>query len=658
VSTQGNDTWSGKLAQPNQLRTDGPFATISRAQTAIRELKGKGPLSQPVTIYVRGGRYDLSEPIVLTPEDSGTAEYPVSIEAYEGEVPILSGGKSITGWEQVKREGEGELWRARVPGARDGSWYFHELFVNGQRRQRARTPNTGYFNVDGAITPNRPASFKFHEGDIQPAWVTKRDVEIVALLNWAGFRMPIKAVDATAHTVTLAGRRQHWGNEKGARYWVENALEALDAPGEWYLDRQAGWVYYSPMAGEDITRAEVVAPRLEQLVRLRGYDQECREFVENIRFRGLVFAYTDWSYPEPGIWSAWSTPETGYVDMQGAVEIPAAVDGLGVVSCSFQKCRFEHLGGYAVAIERASRDNQIVDNEMTDLGAGGVKVGPIKDHNESDNEMTSGNVISGNHIHHIGKVFPGGVAVWIGQSSGNTVSRNHIHDTFVYAISVGWSWGYMPTAARDNIIELNHIHDVGLHTLSDLGCVYTLGTQPGTVIRKNLCHDVTRYERGYGGWGIYLDEGSSNILVENNIVYRTEDGGFHHHYGQGNIVRNNIFALGQNAQIRRTREERHTSFTFERNIVYWTGGNLLTGRWLNNRFDLDANLYFRTDGQPIQFMDWSLQDWQKRGQDVHSIVADPLFVDPEHGNFSLRPGSPAERIGFRPIDLGQIGPQE
>jgi parallel beta-helix repeat protein len=242
----------------------------------------------------------------------------------------------------------------------------------------------------------------------------------------------------------------------------------------------------------------------------------------------------------------------------------------------------------------------------------------------------------------------------------------------------------MPTAARDNIIELNHIHDVGLHTLSDLACIYTLGVQPGTIIRKNLCHDVTRYERGYGGVGIYLDEGSSNILVENNIVYRTEDGGFNQNYGQGNIVRNNIFALGQKAQIGRGRAEptpgarglkfwngtagRQTSFSFERNIVYWTGGDLFRGRRLNsgsparpqgNRFDrltvsFDSNLYFRTDNQPIQFADWSLQDWQKRGQDVYSIVADPLFVDPENGQFQLKPDSPAAKIGFQPIDLSGI----
>jgi parallel beta-helix repeat protein len=289
---------------------------------------------------------------------------------------------------------------------------------------------------------------------------------------------------------------------------------------------------------------------------------------------------------------------------------------------------------------------------MTDLGAGGVKIGD-PEIPKGAAQTTSGIVVSENYIHNIGIVYPAAVGVWIGQASGNTVTHNEIADTYYTAISLGWTWGYGATAAHHNRIEFNDLHNLGRGLLSDMGCIYSLGIQPGTVERNNLCHDVARYE--YGGWGLYTDEGSSQILLENNIVYRTQDGGFHQHYGRENIVRNNIFALGEEAQLRRTREEAHRSFSFERNIVYWEKGRLLDGAWGNGRFLFDHNLYWQATGQPIEFGKDSMAEWQRRGQDVHSWVADPLFADPAHGDFTLKPGSPAAKIGFQPIDTSRIG---
>jgi parallel beta-helix repeat protein len=184
--------------------------------------------------------------------------------------------------------------------------------------------------------------------------------------------------------------------------------------------------------------------------------------------------------------------------------------------------------------------------------------------------------------------------------------------------------------------------------LSDMGGIYTLGVQPGTVIRGNVFHDINSH--GYGGWGIYLDEGSTNILVEDNIVYRTKTGGFHQHYGRENTIRGNIFAFSREGQIIRTRMEDHLSFTFERNIVYWNEGHLLGGKWSDSdHYRLDHNLYFNAAGGPVEFAGSSFAEWQARGQDQHSIIADPLFRDPSKGDFRLKPGSPALTLGFREI---------
>ncbi|HXX21844.1 MAG TPA: right-handed parallel beta-helix repeat-containing protein [Terriglobia bacterium] len=340
------------------------------------------------------------------------------------------------------------------------------------------------------------------------------------------------------------------------------------------------------------------------------------------------------------------------MDNQAAVEIPAAVELRRARHCRIERCTFVHLGQYAVELHQGSQDDIVLDSEMTDLGAGGVKIGD-REIPKGAVQTTSGIVISENYIHNIGIVYPAAVGVWIGQSSGNTVAHNEIADTYYTAISLGWTWGYGPTAAHDNRIQFNNLHNIGRGLLSDLGCIYSLGVQPGTVERNNLCHDVTRYD--YGGWGIYTDEGSSQILIENNVVYRTQDGGFHQHYGRENVVRNNIFAFGQEAQLRRTREEPHRSFTFERNIVHWKEGKLLDGAWSNGQFQFDHNLYWQAGEPLIRFGKESMAEWQNRGQDVHSLVADPLFADPKHNDFSLKPASPAAKIGFQPIDMSQMG---
>ena len=653
VSTEGNDAWSGRLAQPNAQHSDGPFASLAAARDAIRKRKAQGPLTRPVTVYVRGGTYTLAEPLVFTVADSGTEKTPISYTAYRGETPFLSGGKQITGWKKARR---GELWQAEVPGVREGKWYSHQLFVNGERRQRARTPNAGFFRIDGGMIQEKPARFKFHEGDINPEWAGQ-DAELVLLQAWTVLRMHIADVNASARTVSLSGENAHYVQEKGAHYWIENSFDALDSPGEWYLDRRSGTLYYWPKPGEDMKRAEVIAPVLTELVRFEGDtsgDGRPGGFafafnpVHDIRLQGFTLSYADWSMPA-----------NGYVDVQAGFSLPAAVEASDASSIVVENSVFKHLGQFAVELGKACRGNRIVGNEMADLGAGGVKIGEPKDPNNYD-EVTSGNIVSDNRIHDVGVVDAGADAVWIGESSGNTIAHNEISNVYHSGIAVGWTWGYLPTAAHSNVVEFNHIHDIGRGVMGDLGCVYLLGVQPGTVVRNNFCHDVTRSDTSYGGWGIYTDEASSKIVIENNVVFRTQDAGFHQHYGQDNIIRNNIFALGQTSQLRRTDEEAGHSFDFEHNIVMWESGTLLDEEWKDNNFRFDNNVYFYAGSggsSAIRFGDLSFEEWQKRGQDVHSIVADPLFVDLQKGDFSLKPESPALKIGFKPIDLNQVGPR-
>ncbi|MDP2982700.1 MAG: right-handed parallel beta-helix repeat-containing protein [Candidatus Latescibacter sp.] len=638
VSPSGNDSWSGTKAE--MTASDGPFATISRAKEAVCALKAQGKPG-PVTVYLRGGVYELSGPLVFKPEDSGVPGEPILYTAYRGETPIISGGKKIIGFSKS----ENGVWTVTLPEVKTGKWYFRQLFVNGKRCIRARTPNEGFFQADGDITMDDRAKFKYRANEIRAEWAQLKDVEVVALQAWAEFRMLIREVDASSKTVTLSAKCAPSNREKDARYWIENAPEALDAPGEFFLDRNTGVLSYIPRHGEDMARAEAVAPVLDELIRFDG-DLSAPNLVSHIRFRGIAFEYTDWTLPV-----------NGYVDMQAAYDIPATIRGNGAADISIEDCIIRRHGNYGIEFARGCRNVRIVGCEISDMGAGGVKIGePAVRTAEQD--KTFGNTVADCHVHHIGEVYPAACGIIIFQSSKNTIAHNHIHDTYYTGISNGWTWGYGPTNAGFNIIEYNHVHDIGRGMLSDMGGNYNLGVQPGTVIRNNLFHDITSY--GYGGWGIYTDEGSSNILIENNLVYRTKSGGFHQHYGRMNTIRNNIFAFAVLGQIIRTRMEQHLSFTFEHNIVYWTESPLLGSNWKDDRYKMDYNAYWnpKVPADSIRFAEWNFAEWKARGQDVHSLIADPRFVDPQKGNFTLQQDSPAFKLGFKPLDLRTVGPRK
>ncbi|HKD38339.1 MAG TPA: right-handed parallel beta-helix repeat-containing protein, partial [Pirellulales bacterium] len=235
------------------------------------------------------------------------------------------------------------------------------------------------------------------------------------------------------------------------------------------------------------------------------------------------------------------------------------------------------------------------------------------------------------------------------------------HGFWYTGISVGWTWGYGPASAQRNVIEHNDIHHTGIKAdgvapiLSDMGGIYTLGNQEGTIIRGNRFHDIAALK--YGGWGIYFDEGTTHLTAENNLVYRTTHGGFHQHYGRENVVRNNIFAYGRDAQIQRSRVEDHESFRFERNIVLWKQGNLLAGDWHKLNASFDRNTYWRETPGGFKFADRTWDQWRQAGVDANSKIADPKFVNSAAADFRLTAGSAGSLAGFQPFDLSNVGPR-
>jgi len=667
VATNGSDHWSGRLPLPNRKSTDGPFATLPAALEAARaEGTESGGAQQPLAkIFLGSGLYCLWEPLVLKSQDSG-----LQIASYPGAQPVISGGRRIAGWRKATVEGK-KLWVADAPEARHGRWPFRELWINGQRATRARHPNRGYLPI--AELPDKAkqwtqghSRFRYREGDFK-AWNTITNAEVVAMTRWVESRLPVVSVDEQERIVSF-GKRSVFELSPGDLYYAEGAFEFLDEPGEWYLDPASGTVYYMPRAGETLNGIQVVAPVLPQVVRFEGHP-ETGQFVEHVTLRSLTFSHTEWYYPSSVADAtnkvmAWPAPTTqvgGFA--QAAIGVPGAVWAEGARGCVFEDCRFVNLGNYSLELARGCQSNRVTRCLFSDLGGGGVKLGETRIR-RNPNEIARANEVSHCRVSDGGKMFPSAEGIWIGQSPANRLTHNLIHDFYYTGISIGWTWGYGPALASNNVVTFNHVHHIGAKSdgdgpiLSDMGGIYTLGRQPGTVIRSNLWHNIAGIR--YGGWGIYFDEGSSGILAEDNLVYRTTHGGFHQHYGETNVVRNNIFAFARDAQIQRTRPEPHRSFTFVTNIVYFDSGRLLTGNLSDNNVLMDWNLYYdaRPDAKPDQLRvgPCTWQQWQERGHDRHSLVANPPFVAPNQNDFRLQPDSPAFKLGFRPFDLSGVGP--
>jgi hypothetical protein len=656
VAPEGRDTWSGSEARPNAAQSDGPLASLEGARNRVRQLQQSGPLSEPVLVVIAEGTYPLLETVVFTPEDSGTATAPIIYQAAPEARPLFDGGRVLEGFRPLG----GGVWALTLPEVREGRWYFEQLWVNGRRATRARSPNQSCFVVANPVTdapglpPDTPAEFDKRAFFAWPPDIgllgrmpanQLPDVNLVAYHAWETSRHRIASADPASGLVVLSGPSlwtfRQW--DLNQRFYLENFKAALDAPGEWFLDRD-GTLYYLPLPGEDMATAMVVAPAGQaQFVRFAGQPVQNRQ-VAHITLRGLAFRH-----------GQYLLPAGGHADGQAEISIPAAIEAEGASDIRIEDCEIGHVGISAIWFHRGSNDCLVSRCFLHDLGGGGVRIGDGLEQDLTSPTMATGGVtVEESIIHAGGRIHAGAVGVWIGRSGDNRVAHNDISDFFYTGISVGWIWGYSVSPAVRNNIEFNRVHHLGQGVLSDLGGIYTLGPSPGTRIRHNVIHDIDAYD--YGGWGIYADEGTSDVVIENNLVYNTRSGSFHQHYGRDNLIRNNVFCNGREGQIQRSRVENHLAFVFRNNILYWTEGALAAAGSISDpKVRFEQNLYWNPTGRPVDFQGQNLAQRQASGLDLGSIIADPLFVDPVHDDFRLRPNSPALRIGFQAIDYSLAG---
>jgi hypothetical protein len=674
VTPTGDDAADGSRAKP--------VGSLVGARDAVRRLRAAGKAG-PVRVVVADGTYRVAEPLVLTPADGGTAEAPVSYEAAPGARPVFSGGRVITGFQPAK---DG-LWVAEVPDVAAGQWYFEQLWVDGHRAQRAMSPNTNWEEI--ARLPAPPGSRqRTRNPDIDPFFFEEvvetdlgggrfrqtstvcqeamslltplsaaelADVQLSVSHSWSNTRRFISAIDADSRTIITEGGQalRPWNLWKDLAwdsrgyFHLENFLSALDEPGEWFLARD-GKLYYKPKPGEDPASLEFIAPVNRQFLQIQG-NPAGNSFVEHIHFKGLVFNH-----------SQWLTPAQGYGQGLAAMRLnEAAVMLDGSRNVQFYDCEIAHVAAHGLWFRKGNSHCRVERCLFRDLGAGGVRIGETSIQSNTA-EQTHHITLDNNIIRNGGRFIAEGVGVWIGHSYDNNVTHNDISDFYYTGVFVGLTFGFDPSVAKRNNVSYNHLYNLGQRRQSDLAGVYTLGISDGTVVSHNVIHDV--YCWGYGGWGLYTDEGSSNILLENNLVYNVTDGGFKQNFGRYNIVRNNILAFSQREQVRGPNQKAagdHLSFTFERNIVYFNQG-VLFGRnhqWgADVQVDLKNNIYWRTDGKNPGFAGNSWDQWRAMGRDKEgSIIADPKFVDPGKRNFRFASDEVIKQTGFKPFDYSKAG---
>jgi hypothetical protein len=611
-------------------------------------------LTEPVTVLLHGGTYRIEEKLAFGPADSGSAEAPVTYRSHPGERAVLSGGRVLEGtWRQTPGK---PYWQLEDP----AGLRFFSLYADNLSRTRARHPNWSrrVLRAEGQAPGEDPRqAFTYFPGDIDPNWSNPTDIDIVLLCSWTPTIHRIEEIVPANRAVRFHsshGRTvDFW--ERNFRYYLSNVLEALDDPGEWYLDYRNGTLYYYPMPGEDPNAIEFVAPVLRsRMVEFTG-DLDVGLFVEHLHFQDLEFRHLDGDMDR-------------YNGMyrQGHMFLDAAVVASGLRQASFEGCTFAQLGEYALELADGCRDVRVQRCHFHDLGAGAMQLGvtslqALQAKGPKTAEVAAADLLVDNNcIHRLGTVWHGCYGIVNRFANRTRITHNEMFDMHWDAIGLDARWNWQGEGgevySQGNVVAYNHLHHLGLGYHTDAAGVYQFGPLD-THIHHNLIHDTVAYPYICGYAGIYLDQQSRNALVENNLVHNLSWYAYFQNKGVDNTFRNNIGAFARDGLIGRGGlgkgwEANH--FDVRRNLYVTDNEVALRSRWAPGERPpvLQGNMYHTlAPDAELTFAGKTFAEWQATGQDQGSLILDPGFRDPANSDFTLRPDSPAiGQLGFVPFD--------
>ena len=646
-----------ELPDLQMQRGRGKYVTsIEEAVRVCVDLRRSG-IMQPITVYLAKGEYEVPRTLEFTNAISNVVFASATGNA---EDVVISGGRKIEGFEEGVLNGR-VCVKVHLPEVKEGTLSVTDLYVNGERAELSRFPEDGWLKFaeaenKGIYLDDISKWVRLDMDDVKELSAEEiRNARLTYLHYWVDEHTNVEDYDEKTGKLTMTEHSRFGitGEMTESVYYFENIRRTCKHPGEWYLDRTEGMLYYFLRENETLANLEVRIPRVSYVANLRG-TADCP--IRNITFKNVTFAYTSGEHE--------SRNDQGLKvasDAQAVSEAKGAVNMEYAENCGFDGCRFVNYGLHGVNVENGCSHIEIKHCTFYDGGAGGVIISG-SDASGDVNDRTHSNEISNCHIYHCGRRHMAACGILVKHSYDNKIVHNDIHDLYYSGISVGWVWGYKESVTRDNYIAYNHIYDLGKKVLSDMGGIYLLGSQPGTIVENNLIHDI--YAREYGGWALYTDEGSAFIRLENNICYRCSDNCYHQHYGRMNVVKNNIFAFAGKELCRVTWGEQHLSVIFENNILI-TDGCLAYGLLSREHVDngtvaTGGNIIWSVTDEETDVVQYcgrrlKLAEAKELGLEQGSIYANPMCKDIAGLNFTLSDISPAYALGFRKIDTLQIG---
>jgi hypothetical protein len=516
-----------------------------------------------ITVWLSGGVYPIEKPLVFMNTENRKLPA-VTFKAVDKQRPVISGGVQLNNW----TKNEKGQWECKLPENLVQIKSARELFIDGKRAVRARFPNENNLRIKKAGTDKR-TFFWFEKGDF-PVPEKTENLELVFLHDWSITRIGVKEINTFENTLTTVDtigttsldffRMDGW--EPNPRYFLENAEEFLDVPFEWVFDKNERKLTLLLPENDTPDKHEIIIPVAEELILIKGTGDQ---IVSNIHFEGVDFQYCKWEISELGYCGVQACHYDPRPERKGWKVVPAAVKAEFGENINFRNCSFRNLGGCGLIFGSGCKNCTVENSVFEDISGNGIMVGEGQERQINvqpwwksvPEQAATGNKIENCTVTNCGTQFYGAVGIWCGLTAETTIRNNKVYNLPYSGISVGWMWSPVPTPCRANTIEGNHIHHI-MQILSDGGGIYMLGLQPGSKIRNNHIHDVHINAGRAESNGMFLDEGITDVIVENNLVYNIAKSPLRFHKATKNLVKNNyFFCTGGNPPIRynSTKEE-------------------------------------------------------------------------------------------------------